>query len=358
MRILHGMTEVAGQGYYSVKGLCENKHKADMAVLISNPLGYPNDFVLNVDRNKFRLPMHLYKIINFYRNVCDSYDVFHFHFARTLLPFGIDLKRLRKKKKVFIEFHGSELRWRFNRKPEDKNSYAYIHGIPNVSKFNQAKIQYLCNNCDGIVLHDCELLPHLPVTKTPVFFLPLRIDINRFAPNYPVLDKDEVVIVHAPSKRAIKGTEYITEAVEKLSQKYRIKYILIENMTNDEAIKVYSEADIIVDQLFIGTYGVFACEAMALGKPVITYISDDMMKNFPEQLPIVSSSIYRIEKTLEEMIQDGEKRRALGLEGRKYVENYHDYRKVASLAEKIYNGENTFCTHLEAFEEVRKVIIK
>lgn len=351
--ILHGMTEVAGQGHYTVKGLRALGLKADMAVLMSNPLGYPPDLDLKIDRTLYKMPLYSAKLFSFFLHAIKKYDTFHFHFARTLLPYGMDLPYLKKKKKrIFLEFHGSELRWKFNRNPEDRNTFAYLNGLEPVSERNLKKLKKLCNGVDGIILHDSELRDHLPETDTKVYYLPLRIDVDRFVPKFPDEHDGKVTIVHAPSKRAVKGTEYIIKAVENLKLKYEIEFILIENMSNDEAIKLYSSADIIVDQLLIGTYGVFACEAMALGKPVIAYVSEKMKSDFPEELPVVSSTIYEIEEKLEHLILNPELRRRIGIEGRSYVERFHDYRKVAGLAREIYKQEISDYTQLDAFRMV------
>lgn len=348
--ILHGMTEVAGQGFYTVKGLREIGLDVNMAVLQFNPHGYPVDIDLNIDRKLWKAPLYGFKLFKFFLGASRKYDVFHFHFARTLLPLGFDLPVLKaKKKKVFLEFHGSELRWKFNRKPEDPNTFGFLHGLPPVSQRNLNMLKKICDAADGIILHDSELLSHLPETDTKVYYLPLRIDISRFVPNYPEDGKKKVVIVHAPSKRSVKGTDYVLNAIEELKRQYDIEFILVENMTNDQAIEVYSKADIIVDQLLIGTYGVFACEAMALGKPVITYLSEEMIKDFPPELPVVSSSIYTIKDVLEELILDPSRRREIGTRGRIYVEKYHDFKKVAVLAEKIYNSDDLEYSHQEAF---------
>lgn len=351
--ILHGMTEVAGQGYYTVKGLNEIGLEANMAVLKYNPHGYPVDIDLNVDRKPALVPLYAFKIFKFFLRSIRKYDIFHFHFARTLLPNGWDLFFLKRlKKKVFVEFHGSEIRWKFNRSPLDENTFGYLQGLPPVSNKNLEKLSKLCNSADGIILHDSELLSHLPITETKVFYLPLRIDISRFKANYPEDCQKKVVIVHAPSKRSVKGTEYVIKAVEELKLKYDLEFILVENMTNDKAVEVYGNADVIVDQLLIGTYGVFACEAMALGKPVITYVSEEMKKDFPTELPIISSTIYTIKDVLEKLILNPRLRRETGINGRHYVEKYHDFKKIAVLTNDIYSNRNLVYTQREAFERV------
>lgn len=120
-------------------------------------------------------------------------------------------------------------------------------------------------------------------------------------------------------------------------------------------MKVYSSADIIIDQLIIGTYGVLSIEAMALGKPVITYISDDMIKTLPTDLPIHNANIYNIKNRIEELIIDSNLRKELGIKGRKYVERYHDYRKNSKMLYDIYSGKIKYLNGRDSFDYVSNI---
>ena len=146
------------------------------------------------------------------------------------------------------------------------------------------------------------------------------------------------LVVHAPSDRYIKGTEYILRAVEKLKKSIDFKFVQVENMPQDEAIRLYQEADIILDQVHIGIYGAFAIESMLLGKPVVTYIRDDIRKLYPQDLPIVSASPLTIEETLYDLLTNPEKRYKLGVEGRNYAVKHHDPEKIARQLITLYNS--------------------
>src|SRR5438094_453806 len=80
--------------------------------------------------------------------------------------------------------------------------------------------------------------------------------------------RDRPLVVHAPSNRARKGTEQLVAACEGLE----VDLEIVEGLHHDEAFARYAAADIVVDQLNAGWYGVFALEAMALGKPVLTFL--------------------------------------------------------------------------------------
>ena len=68
-----------------------------------------------------------------------------------------------------------------------------------------------------------------------------------------------------------KGSEHVIAAVEGLDA----DLYLVEGLRHDEAFDRYRAADIVVDQLNAGWYGLFAIEAMALGKPVVTFLHDE-----------------------------------------------------------------------------------
>jgi hypothetical protein len=73
------------------------------------------------------------------------------------------------------------------------------------------------------------------------------------------------VIVHAPTHRAVKGTDVLLDAVAQLrAEGLRFELVLVEGVTRTEARRIYEEADLCVDQLFAGWYGGLAV-AWALG---------------------------------------------------------------------------------------------
>lgn len=336
LRVFHGLSEVAGQACYSVKGLRECGVEAHLMVWEPNPFHYDYDVSLNIDKKKkYLLPVWAVKLLYFECKILKQNDVFHFHFGRSLL-INYDLWIFRKlHKKLFFEFHGSDLR-DYNYAKE-LNKYIIADGYD--GKGLHQRVEKICRYADGIILHDDELIPHLPAGTENIYVVPLRLDLKKITPVYVPRKKEKVRIVHAPTKRDIKGSDQVIQAVKELEGQYPIELILVENKTQEEALELYKTADIIVDQLRIGTYGVFAIEGMAMGKPVITYITDEMRERLPEDLPICSANPDTIRNVLETLIKDGDLRYDLGIRGREYAEKYHDYRKNAQMLYDIYSGE-------------------
>ena len=338
MKVLNGMSEVAGQGIYTVQGLIANGVPANMAVWSRNTNGYETDIDLRIDKkNKIAFPFYAIKMLIFALKAGFKYDVFHSHAGYSLLPFNIDVGILKLfKRRIFAEFHGSEIRNLFI-----KYKYEYFNADwenIRMKQKQQKRVARLLKSTTGVIIHDYELLPHIPDDcSLPVYIVPLRLDLSKFHSKYPDPSVRKVKIVHAPSKRSTKGTEQILKRLKLVSSEYEL--ILVENKTQEEAFKIYQDADIIIDQISVGTYGVFAIEAMALGKPVITYINPEIQKSFPADLPIISDDFDSLPEIVEKLIANGELRNSLGKQGRRYVERYHDNRKVTHYLKNIYCGD-------------------
>ena len=144
------------------------------------------------------------------------------------------------------------------------------------------------------------------------------------------------MIVHAPSSRRRKGTEHVLAACEGLDAELEI----VEGLHHDEARERYRRADIVVDQLNAGWYGLFAIEAMALGKPVLTFLHDEAVARTEAALglrvPIVNVTKETLRDRLAELVADPERRRRIGAESRAYVERVHDIERIADRLLELY----------------------
>ncbi len=108
---------------------------------------------------------------------------------------------------------------------------------------------------------------------------------------------------------------------------------LVEGLHHDEAFERYRAADVVVDQLNAGWYGVFAIEAMALGKPVVTFLHDEAVRRteeaFGTRVPLVPATKETLREALRPLVADAALRRRVGAESRAYVERVHDLERVA-----------------------------
>ena len=332
------MREVAGQAYYSVKGLRGAGYDATLILWDESAAKYPYDYCMKMEQNKkYMYPIYGMRVFGNFLRCALKYDTFHFHFGHSLLPLNLDLPFLKiLRRNIFFEFHGSDIRQKSI--ALEQNKYWEYFDLTREDMLRR-RAEKLKSYARAFIIHDAELLPYIP-QGVETFIVPLRVDLQRFDYKYPEENNDgTVTIVHAPSDRGVKGTEFVCKAIDSLSDKYDLRFVLVEGKTQEEALNEYINADIIVDQLLCGTYGVFAIEGMAMGKPVITYITDEMKKQFPEELPIASANPDTIEQRLEELIVNAKLRKELGEKGREYAFKYHDCDKIGKMLGMIYEGK-------------------
>jgi glycosyltransferase involved in cell wall biosynthesis len=146
------------------------------------------------------------------------------------------------------------------------------------------------------------------------------------------------VILHAPSSRRRKGTEHVIAACEALD----VELDIVEGLRHDEARRRYERADIVVDQLHAGWYGIFALEAMALGKPVLSYLRAEAVQETERELgvevPIMPVTRETLRDRLAELAAGADERRRIGALSRAYVERLHDADKGADRLIAIYRS--------------------
>ena len=157
--------------------------------------------------------------------------------------------------------------------------------------------------------------------------------------NYPLVppsSRTRPLVVHAPSNRSKKGTEDVIRACAALP----VDLEIVEGVTNTEARERYAAADIVIDQLKIGWYGVFAIEAMAMGKPVVCFLHDDALREteqeFKTKVPIVSATPETLEQKLRPLVDSIDLRRSIGASSREYAEKLHDVDRIAEQLIAIY----------------------
>ena len=214
--------------------------KSNVISFQPHPFDYEVDFF-----RPTRLPFPLRYAERLYAisKIVGNYEILHFHYF-SVLPFCLDLPLWKiLEKKIVFHYHGDDIR----NKGEGRMSRHYAREV---------------------LVSTPDLLAWSPRAR----WTPNPIDLGKY-PYVGVEDHDRKLrILHAPSAPKVKGTEYVVEAVNDLKREgYKIELDLVMNMPHQNAVEHYKQADIVVDQLLVGWYGVFAIECMALGKPVCVY---------------------------------------------------------------------------------------
>ena len=286
-----------------------------------------------------------------------QYDIIHFNNGKTIMPHRLPFSSVRKRtnsivaciyylyalifegkdlwllrlfnKTIYFTFQGSDARF--------SNHYKILHS-PNV--LQHINTDYLSPIADGFKKNrinrakkyakkmfamNPDLLKNL---GDKCEFLPyFNVDVGAIA-IHSIFQNKEIHIVHAPSKKDIKGTKHIVEAIRQLQKSYSIKFTLVEGLSNKEALTIYDTADILIDQLLVGWYGGVAVELMARGVPVVCFLNqhgyERLDQDLINELPIVNTSVDTIFDDLQALIRrPKESIRDLGTASRQFVEKYH-----------------------------------
>ena len=273
------------------------------------------------------------------------FDAFQFYFGTSFTGLGLLeiplLKRLGKK--IFFYFCGCDVR--DSKATIAKYQYSAcaecwpMHCSPNRMQAVKTAEKY----ADAIFVSTPDLLEFVPGS----ILLPQPIELDAFdllrqeglnQESKPAAQqRQHMRIAHAPSSQSIKGTQYLIRAVEALQARgSSLELVVVEGKSYAEAMRICAGADIVVDQLLIGAYGQFSVEMMALGKPVICYLRDDLRSYYPQNLPIVSATPQDIEFVLESLLACRQDWPSLGAQGLDYVRQVHDSEAVARLAMMHY----------------------
>jgi glycosyltransferase involved in cell wall biosynthesis len=235
-------------------------------------------------------------------------DVFHFYFGLTVVPRRVQFPILRaaRKKSVF-HFLGSDIRGK-----------------------SPAELAY-ARHADARIVGSYDAIRWVPDAEV----IPPGVDLAALRPVPPPRD-ERPLFVHAPSSRARKGTEEFVHACEELG----VELEIVEGLHHAEARRRYEQADVVLDQLNAGWYGLLAIEAMALGKPVVTFLHDEAARRSEEAfgmpVPIVRADRSNLVETLRPLAESAEERRRIGAESRAYAEQVHDLEQVADRLLALY----------------------
>jgi len=331
VRVLHAPAEIAGQASVLARAL--RRLGIEAHALAYNP-GFPQ-YRPDEQRDYDRRPL-LGRYAGYLASAArhlGRWDVYHFHFGRTLVPpHNPDLPLVKALGgRVVFHHHGCDVR--------------------NRAHMLATHARATCTECDPFCVParqrqvlaaarawaDAELVstPDLLESAPRAAHLPVAADLEQYAFSPP--RGAPRLVVHAPTNRLIKGTRYVERAFRALEPRFPdTRFVVAERLPWRDLIGLLAAADVVVDQLFMGWYGMVAVEAMALGKPVLCFIRPDFEARLRD-CPIVRCTLEDLTERLAELLA-GEARAALGERGRAYVEREHESGVIAARLLELYRA--------------------
>ena len=373
MRVLHCPTAVGGHP----QALARIERRAGLdsrsVVFGSPPFGYVADEV--VPRHGWRALTAEWRRWTLLREAATQYDVVHFNFGASLMPWPDrlgrktspllavfkaaynlyaralelrDLPWLRRAGRVIaVTFQGDDARqWDYCRE-----HFRFTHATevePVYRRRRQDEGIRRRSACFGRHAHliyalNPDLLHMLP--DRAAYFPYAQPDLAEW--QFVGVDTEAtrpLRILHAPSNALVKGTRFIEEAVAALrAEGLQFEYIRVENMPNHEARRIYETADVLIDQLLCGWYGGLSGELMALGKPVICYLRESDFRFLPPgmaaDLPIINADPDTITGVLRDVLRRPRRElAAIGERSRRFVERWQSPELIAARVLEDYGG--------------------
>ena len=168
---------------------------------------------------------------------------------------------------------------------------------------------------------------------------PLHTDSDRTGPAL----RDRFRVLHAPNHKAIKGTQYFMDAVKELkAEGLDIELVLLEGVPNEEVKRVMATVDVVADQLIVGWYAMFALEAMAMEKPVLCFLRDDLQELYvasglvsADEIPIINCSPLTVKEAIRGLVQERDRLAEIGRRSRAYVLKHHSTQAVGGVFDQI-----------------------
>lgn len=335
IRILIAGFEIGGQMQLLAETFRKRWMQASAAAFNDDFRGYQNDIMLSEKGFKGHLDRFLFFLWSL-----KHYQVFHFFWGVSLLSWWrfhlLDLPVLKLLgKKVVVHFRGLDvIDINYFDYLREKNRGSQIEKPPLSRPDQQKKLRKWLKYADVVLVSEPDLFAVVPnATLSPQVIDMMYWTCTR----RPLSEQDGIIrIVHAPSSRRKKGTDFIEKAIAELIAKgYKIELVLAENLSHHKIKELYEISDIGIDQVLYGWHGKVSVELMALGKPVLCHIDPELIQYRPD-LPIVSVTPATLTQELERLILDQTLRKELGIQSQQYAARHHDVEMIVDQLLKLY----------------------
>ena len=197
------------------------------------------------------------------------------------------------------------------------------------------------------VIAGCDWVNYLPYWDT-LMLAHFSVDNKKWFPLEhnlpPKFNKERPLrILHAPNHKAIKGTNFIEKNINELiTEGYPIEYSLIQKVPNDQLVPIVQNADIVIDQLVIGWYGIFSLEVMSCKKPVLVYIKPELERLYIlsglldiNELPFIKSDYDTLKDNIINILNNPSLVSDYGEKSFNYVNKHHSCEYVGKVFSDI-----------------------
>ncbi|MFZ0220287.1 MAG: hypothetical protein WAM42_01170 [Candidatus Nitrosopolaris sp.] len=236
----------------------------------------------------------------FFRRL-NEYDVWHYHHPYGSLKRSLDK---RCKDKIYIKhYHGYDIRGKFDD--------------------------------DFCLVSTPDLLQYVPHGK----WLPNPIDIREIE---SIIIRNQqkhrtIGIAHYPYYQNYHSNDNYSSVLSEIENEKDCKVVRILNLPHIKTLETIASCDVVVGKILpdVGWFGKFELEGMALGKPVITYVYDELYEKY--RPPVYRTTKNTFKRDLRSLLEDNTERDRLGKEGQNYIKKYHSVESIVKSVIECYS---------------------
>ena len=214
-------------------------------------------------------------------------------------------------------------------------------------------VSYNLKHCDKVLVSTPDILDIAREYRVDAEYLPNPVDPSIFYPK-PLKQHNgkRKVLIASDSNWGVKGTDVAIKTLSRIKDEVDVNIIkygvdfdrtmalasslglrlnALPKVSHDGVSEYYWDADVVIDQFKFGALGMVSLEAIACGRPVLTYVSSEYPEN--KDFPLKD---LRDEEKIAKIIKDLSPQ--FWKEEYAFVKRHHDPVAIASRVVSIYNG--------------------
>jgi glycosyltransferase involved in cell wall biosynthesis len=166
-------------------------------------------------------------------------------------------------------------------------------------------VRHNLRECDKVLVSTPDILGIAKTFREDAEYLPNPVDTEFFYPK-PLREHDgrKKVLIASDSNWSVKGTDIAIKALSKIKDNIEVSIIaygvdfertlslanslglhlnVLPKVPHEKLNQYYWNADVVIDRFKLGSLGMVSLEAIACGRPVVTYVSSEYLeyRNFP-----------------------------------------------------------------------------
>jgi glycosyltransferase involved in cell wall biosynthesis len=212
-------------------------------------------------------------------------------------------------------------------------------------------VRHNLRHCSKILVSTPDVLEIARGFRKDAEYLPNPVDTELFYPK-PIVPRSgkRSVLIASDSSWSVKGTDVAIRALSKMEDKMEVSIVacgvdfdrtialasslglrlnVLPRVPHEQLNEYYWNADVVIDRFKLGSLGMVSLEAIACGRPVVTYVSSE----FPEYKAFPLKNVDEDEKVASSL---KEANAQLWKEEYAYLMREHEVKTVVEKLLKIY----------------------